>query len=150
METHQSRERQTISEPSHRRPKVARMEILVQVLALHSRKQISPHKRNTAPRDPSSLVRDLDGDVLFSLDDDDLDWREGPFGFGAVALDDGTERVFEELEEDVGKMAGDIGEVQVWGADELNWRSFEKGVMLFADKACVFDCFVGNVMDVLE
>jgi hypothetical protein len=69
--------------------------------------------------------------------------------FGAVALDDGAEGVFEEFEADVGEMAGDVGECEVFGADELDGGAFEHCVVLFADKAGVFDGFKDDVVDVL-
>jgi hypothetical protein len=47
-------------------------------------------------------------------------------------------------------MAGDIGEVEVEGTDQLDWGSFEESIVLFTDEACVFNCFVGNVVYVLS
>jgi hypothetical protein len=67
----------------------------------------------------------------------------------AVALDDGAEGVFEELEADVGEVAGDVGECEVVWADELDGGAAEHGVVLFADEAGVFDGFLDDVVDVL-
>jgi hypothetical protein len=69
--------------------------------------------------------------------------------FGAIALDDGAEGVFEEFEADVGEVAGDVRECEVFGADELDGGAFEHCVMLFADEAGVFDGFEDDVVDVL-
>ena len=69
--------------------------------------------------------------------------------FGAVALDDGAKGVFEELEADVGEVAWDVRECEVFGADELDGRAFEHGVVFFADVAGVFDGFEYDVVDVL-
>ena len=69
--------------------------------------------------------------------------------FGAVALDDGAEGVFEEFEADVGEVAGDVGECEVFGADEVDRRAFGHCVVLFADEAGVFDGFEDDVVDVL-
>ena len=51
------------------------------------------------------------------------------------ALYDGAERVLEELEADVGEVAGDVVEVEILGADELDGRTLEHGVVLFADES---------------
>lgn len=59
-----------------------------------------PHQRQSTTRDSSSLVRDLDRDVLVTLSDDDLDrWKA--LALGAMSLDDGAERVLQDLEKDV-------------------------------------------------
>lgn len=47
-------------------------------------------------------------------------------------------------------MAGDVGEVEVGWADELDGWTFEHRVVLFADKPGVFDRFMDDVMDVLR
>jgi hypothetical protein len=48
-------------------------------------------------------------DILFAFHDDDFDgWVV--LVVDAVALDDGAEGVFEELEAGVGAVAGDVGE----------------------------------------
>ena len=69
--------------------------------------------------------------------------------FGAVALDDGAEGVFEEFEADVGEVTRDVGKCEVFGADELDGGAFGHCVVLFADEAGVFDGFVDDVVDVL-
>lgn len=70
--------------------------------------------------------------------------------FGAVALDDGAEGVFEQFEADVGEVAGDVGECEVFWADELDGGAFGQCVVLFADEAGVFDGFEDDVVDVLR
>jgi hypothetical protein len=80
----------------------------------------SPDKRKSTSRDSASFVRDLDSDVLWRpasvskkaegsrgtetdlipLCDDNLD-RRIVLAIHPVRLDDGTERVLENLEEDV-------------------------------------------------
>ena len=69
--------------------------------------------------------------------------------FGAVALDDGAEGVFEEFEADVGEVTRDVGKCEVFGADELDGGAFGHCVVLFADEAGVFDGFMDDVVDVL-
>lgn len=64
----------------------------------------------------------------------------------AVALDDGAEGVFEQLEADVGEVAGDVGESEVLWTDELHGRAFKHGVMLFAHESGIFDGFLDDVV----
>lgn len=47
-------------------------------------------------------------------------------------------------------MTGDVGEIEVFGADELDWWAFEHGVVLFANESCVLDGFLKNVVDILK
>lgn len=47
-------------------------------------------------------------------------------------------------------MSGDVREVQVFRAQELDGRAFEQGVVLLADVSSVLDRFVADVMDVLQ
>ena len=81
--------------------KVARLEILIDMLALHSGIHVRPEERNRTARDPASLVRNLDRDVLLALDDYHLDRRYRTLLLVPVSLDDGAERVLEQLEADV-------------------------------------------------
>ena len=97
----QPRQREAIAEARHGRVKVARLEVLIDLLALHGGIHVRPDERNRAARDPSSLVRDLDRNVLLALDDDHLDRRDRVLLFVPVSLDDGAERVLEQLEADV-------------------------------------------------
>jgi len=147
-QTHQSRERQTVPKSSHWRFKVATLEVLVEALLLHRGVHVRPDERDGAARDSSSFVADLDGDVLLTLDNDDLDRWEVVLLVDTVTLDDGTERVLEQLEANVGKMTRDVGESKVAGADELHRGSLEHGVMLLAHKARVLDRLLDNVVDV--
>jgi hypothetical protein len=68
----------------------------------------------------------------------------------AVAFDNSTEGVFEELETDVGEMAGDVGEGEVLGADELDGWAFEHGIVLFAHESGIFNGFLDDVVYVLN
>ena len=95
------REREAVAQACHRRVKVARLEVLVDVLALHRRVHVSPNEWNRTARYPATLVRDLDRDVLLSLHDDHLDGRNRVFLVVAVSLDDRAERVLKQLEADV-------------------------------------------------
>jgi hypothetical protein len=47
-------------------------------------------------------------------------------------------------------MSGDIGEGQFFRANELDWRPFEHGIMLFTNESRVFDGFMNNVMNILH
>jgi hypothetical protein len=67
---------------------------------------VSPDERDGTSWDASTLVGDLDGDVLVTLDDDDFDGRVLAVVIGSVALDDGSKGVLEELEDDVGATGG--------------------------------------------
>jgi hypothetical protein len=46
-------------------------------------------------------------------------------------------------------MTGDIWKIEVLRTYELDWRTFEHSVVLFADKTSVFNSFFEYVMDVL-
>jgi hypothetical protein len=47
-------------------------------------------------------------------------------------------------------MSWDVGKCEIAGADELDGRSTEHGVVFFTDKAGIFYGFLYDVMDVLE
>jgi len=147
--THQPRKWQPIPKPRHRRLEITSLEITIQTLTLHRRIHIRPNQRNRAPRDSSTLIADLDRNVLLALNNDHFNRGYVFLVFGAVALDDGAEGVLEELEADVGEVAWDVRECEVFGADELDGRAFEHGVVFFADVAGVFDGFEYDVVDVL-
>jgi len=88
--THQSRQRQPISESGHRRFEIVGLEINVDVLALHRRVHVRPHEWDGAPLDAPSLVRDLDCDVLCAFYYNQFDWwKRRWFDFGAKALHNG-------------------------------------------------------------
>jgi len=93
------------------------VEILVEVLSLHSRIHVRPNERDGAPGDSSSLVGNLDGNVFLAFDDDDLDGREVVVAVGTVPFDDGSQRVFEQLEADMGQVSGNVAEVEVLRTD---------------------------------
>ena len=93
------------------------MEILVEVLTLHSRIHVRPNERYRAPGDSSSLVGNLDSDIFFAFDDDNLDGREMVLAVGTVPFDDRPQRVFEQLKADVGQVTGNIAEVEVLRAN---------------------------------
>ena len=99
---HQSREWKAISKTGHGSPEIARLEILIKVLSLHGRIHVGPNERYRSPRNSSSLVGNLDGDVLLAFDNDDLDGREVIVTVGTVSFDHGSQRVFEQFEADVG------------------------------------------------
>lgn len=128
------------------------MKVLVDRLPFHRGVHVRPDERDRAARDAAALVGDLDGDVLLALDDDDLDRWEGVgvFGGDAEAFNDGAEGVFEQLKDDVGEMARDVGEGQGGGTDELHGGALEHGVVFFADEARVFDRFFYDVVYVLR
>jgi hypothetical protein len=114
--THQSGQRQSISKASHWRLEIAIVKILIDTLPFHRRIHVRPYQRNSAPRDPTTLIRDLDRDVLLPGDDDDLDGGEEVLVVDAETLDDGAERVLEQFETDVREVAWDVGEADVLGA----------------------------------
>ena len=89
------------------------MEILVEVLTLHSRIHVRPDERDRAPGNSSSLIRYLDSDILLAFDDDDFDGREVVFTVGAVPFDDRPQRVFEQFEADVGQVTRNVAEMEV-------------------------------------
>jgi len=70
---------------------------------------VSPNELHRTPRDSSSLVRDLERDVLLSLNNYDLDGRELLSVCSAVVVDGGSEGVLEEFEDDVGAEVGERG-----------------------------------------
>lgn len=146
---HQSRQWQPISKASHWRLEITTLEILVNPLSLHRCIHIRPNQRNSAPRNTSSLITDLDCNILLAFDDDDLDRWQELLLLWAIALDDRTEGVLEKFETDVGEMARDVGEVEVGWADELNRWAFKHGVVLLADETRIFDRFVDDIVDVL-
>lgn len=67
---------------------------------------VGPNELHRTPRDSSSLVRDLERDVLLSFDDDDLDGREVLSVGSSMEVDGGSEGVLEEFEDDVGAREG--------------------------------------------
>jgi hypothetical protein len=146
---HQSRQGQSIPEPSHGRLEIAIMKILIDPLPFHRRIHVRPNQRNSAPRNPTALVRYLDGDVFLAGDDDDLDRWEEVLVVDVETFDDGAEGVFEQFETDVGEVAWDVWEGEVFGAEELDGGAFEHGVVFFADETGVFDGFLDDVVDVL-
>lgn len=132
---YETRQWKTVSEASHGRLEVGGVKVLVDVLAFHGGVHVGPDEGNSGAGDAAAFVGDLDGDVLLTLDDDDLDGGEGVLVLVTEALDDGAKGVLEELEADVGQVAGDVVEVEVLGADELDGRTLEHGVVLFADES---------------
>jgi len=147
--THQPRKRQPIPKPRHRRFEITSLEITIQTLTLHRRIHVRPNQRNRAPRDTPTFIADLDRNILFALNDDHFNRGQDLLVFGAVALDDGAEGVFEKLEADVGEVAWDVWECEVFWADELDGGPFEHCVVFFADVAGVFDGFEYDVVDIL-
>ncbi len=143
------REREAVSKACHRRVKVARLEVLIDVLALHRRVHVSPYERDRAARYAAALVRDFDRDVLFALHDDDLDGRDHVLLVVAVSLDDRAERILEELEADVRQVAWHVRKMQVLRADQLDGRTLEHPVMFLADESRVLYRLVDNVMHIL-
>jgi hypothetical protein len=125
---------------------------LINALSRHSRIHVCPNEGNGTTGDSTALIGDFDGNVLFSLDNDDFDGRVWFFVscIVAKAVDNGTEGVFKEFETDVGEMAWDIGEDKVGRADELNRGAFEHGVVLLADKTGIFDGFLYDIMYILR
>jgi|SRR5712671_1714731 len=146
----QSREWKTVAEARHGRVKVARLEVLVDVLALHRGVHVRPDERDRAARDAAALVRYLDRDVLLALDDDDLDRREAVLLLVSVPLDDRAERVLEQLKADVRQVSRHVRKVQVVRADQLHGRAFEHPIVLFADETGVLDSLVDNIVYVLR
>jgi hypothetical protein len=147
--TYQSGERQAVTETCHGSLEVAGLKVLIDCLVFHCSVHIGPYEGDCAPWDAPALIRDLDGDVFLSLDDDDLYRREIVFIVVAVTFDDGSQRVLEELETNVGQVTRNIRKCEVLWADELDGRPPEHGVVLFADKAGIFNGFVNNVVHVL-
>ena len=47
-------------------------------------------------------------------------------------------------------MAWDVGEIEVFGTDELDGGAFEHGVVFFADESRVLDGFLEDIVYVLE
>ena len=89
--THQSRQWESISKPSHRGFKITRLKILINPLSFHRRIHIRPYQRNSAPRNPSSLIRYLNRDILFSFNDHHFDRRETVFFVDPETLYDGPQ-----------------------------------------------------------
>lgn len=90
-----------------------------------------------ASRNPTTLIRDLDRDILPPFHHDHLDRRILIIIVNAVSLYHSTQRVFEEFKTDVRKMTWDIRECEVGWADELDIGGFEEGIMFFTDVAGV-------------
>jgi hypothetical protein len=93
--THQPRQRQTISKASHRRLKVARLEILIDRLTGHRRIHIRPYQGYRAPRDTTTLVANFDRNILFAFDDDNFDRWEFRLVGRTVQFDDSAQGVFQ-------------------------------------------------------
>lgn len=133
--THQSGQRQPVPKARHRRFEIARLEVLVDVLTVHGGIHVRPNQGNCASQNTAAFVRDLDGDIFLAFDDDHLDGRERVLVLRPVTFNDGAQRVLEQLKDDVGEMAGDVGEVEVFGADELDGGTFEHGVVFLANES---------------
>ena len=101
------------------------MEILIEVLSFHSRVHVRPDEGYRAPWNPSSLIGNLDGDVLLALNNDNLDGGEVVFTVRTVSFDDGSQRVFEQLEADMGQMSRNVAKVEIFRTDKLNRGTFE-------------------------
>jgi hypothetical protein len=67
----------------------------------------------------------------------------------AIAFNDSPKGVLEQLKADVGQMTRNVGEIEVLGADKLDWRTFEHSVVLFAHITSIFDGLLKDIMDVL-
>lgn len=65
-----------------------------------------------------------------------------------MGLDDGAQGVLEGLEEHVRQMAGDVHEVQVGIAYQLNARGFKQAIVVFADEAGVLNGLLRKLFDV--
>ena len=144
----QPRDWQSISESSHRRLEIALIKVRIEVRRLINRRvRVGPHKRDGATRNATTLVRDLDGDVLLAFGDYDLGHRELLLVL-AVCLDDGSQRVLEGLEEHVRQVAWHVHEIQVGVADKLDAGGFEESVVIFADEPRVLYGFLGEFVDV--
>lgn len=48
------------------------------------------------------------------------------------------------------QMTGNVGEIQIFWAQELDGRSLEKSIVLLAHVSGVLDRFMADIMDVLE
>ena len=88
---------------------------------------------------------------------------------GAISFDDGSQRVLEQFETDVGQVSWNVAEVEVLRADQLNWGSFEHPnklgsgqkpwrseeaeeelpIMFLTYVSCVLDRFLDDIVDVL-
>lgn len=145
---HQSRERETVAKPGHRRFEITRIKVLINALSLHRRVHIRPDEWNRASRNTTALVADLDCDIFLALNDNDFDRRVVPVVFRSESLDDGTKRILQQLEADMGQVTGNVCHGEVWWADELDGRTLEHGVVLLADESCVLDSFLDDVVDV--
>lgn len=144
----QPRYRQSVSKASHWGLKIALVEIRIEAWCLvDGSVHVGPDERDGRAWDAAALVRDLNGDVLLALGDDDLCDREVLLIL-AMALDDGTQRVLQCLEEHMRKMARDVHEADVVVADELDLGGIEQAVVVFADKAGVLDGLLGELADI--
>jgi hypothetical protein len=126
------------------------LEILVDRLGLHRSVHVGPYQRNGASWDAAAFVGNLDGDVLPAFDYHDLDWREVVLVIGSIPFYDRPERVLEEFEADVRQVAGDVCEREVSGTDEVDGGTAEHGVVFFAHETGILDCFVDDVVDILD
>lgn len=90
----------SLTESCHGRFEVRPFEVLIHALRFRRRVHISPHQWDRTPWDSTSLVRNLDGDVLLPMCHDDL-YRWIFICFHAVRLDNRSQRVFKDLEEHV-------------------------------------------------
>lgn len=144
----QTRDGQAISKASHRRLEIALIEVRVQVRCpVHGGVHVGPDQGNGASGDAAALVRDLDGDVLFSFRDNDLRHRELLLVL-TVRLDDGAERVLQGLEKHMRQVSWHIHEVNVRVAHKLDLGGLEEPVVILANEARVFDGFLSQVLDI--
>ena len=139
---------QAVAEARHGRLEIALVELRVDGRGrVDGRVHVRPDERDRRARDPAALVRDLDGDILFALGDDDF--CDGELGLLLpVKVDDGAEGVFEGLEKHMRKVAGDVHEIEVVSTHELDLGRLEQAVIVFAYEARVLDRFGREVLDV--
>jgi hypothetical protein len=74
--THQSRQRQSVPETCHRRLEVGALKVLINALILHCCIHIRPDEWYRTTWNTATFVRDLDGDILLTLDYDDFNRRQ--------------------------------------------------------------------------
>lgn len=65
-----------------------------------------------------------------------------------MGLDNSAQRVLEGLEEHMRQMAGNVHEVEVGIADELDLGSLKHAIVILTDKASVLNGFLGEVLNV--
>jgi len=128
--------------------KITRLKIAIETLTLHSRIHVCPNQRNGASRNPATLVREFDGDVLLSFHHHHLDERKVALVLHPESFDDGAERVLEQLEADVGEVPGDVGESEILRAYELDGGTLEHRVVLFANKSGILDGLLDDVVHI--